>query len=239
MRKTISGMLTVAFCVLAFDASARFVSADPVQAHPKSGQNFNRYWYGNNNPYKFTDPDGRIAYQNGSTIVIPIFYQGPAATPEFIANQVKLANNLRTEDGSRIQIVPLTKNAYPAGNVMDVSPKQNSLTPKGEGIIPGFNGSVAHIDSRRSDAAGATLHDSLHFIPALGNPQTSDGYLERSNPQTGAREFTGYKSGFGPDQIMANTSGNLLRANETSFINDANNGLGSREDLQKVLDQDK
>lgn len=24
-----------------------------------NGTNFNRYWYGNNNPYKFTDPDGR------------------------------------------------------------------------------------------------------------------------------------------------------------------------------------
>jgi len=28
---------------------------------PKTGENFNRYWYANNNPYKFTDPDGRLA----------------------------------------------------------------------------------------------------------------------------------------------------------------------------------
>lgn len=38
---------------------ARFVSVDPVKPDTNNGQNFNRYHYGNNNPYKFTDPDGR------------------------------------------------------------------------------------------------------------------------------------------------------------------------------------
>jgi RHS repeat-associated protein len=37
----------------------RFLSVDPVTADSAGGTNFNRYWYGNNNPYKFTDPDGR------------------------------------------------------------------------------------------------------------------------------------------------------------------------------------
>lgn len=38
----------------------RFLSVDPVTADPKSGGNFNRYWYANNNPYTNRDPDGRI-----------------------------------------------------------------------------------------------------------------------------------------------------------------------------------
>ncbi|MGR4876191.1 RHS repeat-associated core domain-containing protein [Pseudoxanthomonas sp. LARHCG66] len=38
----------------------RFLSVDPVTADGSSGGNFNRYWYANNNPYKFTDPDGRF-----------------------------------------------------------------------------------------------------------------------------------------------------------------------------------
>ncbi|MBS0193733.1 MAG: RHS repeat-associated core domain-containing protein, partial [Proteobacteria bacterium] len=38
----------------------RFLSADPVQADDKGGD-FNRYWYANDNPYKFTDVDGRTA----------------------------------------------------------------------------------------------------------------------------------------------------------------------------------
>lgn len=38
----------------------RFLSVDPVTAYEKPGMNFNRYWYANNNPYKFMDPDGRF-----------------------------------------------------------------------------------------------------------------------------------------------------------------------------------
>jgi len=37
----------------------RFLSVDPVTAYSSPGANFNRYWYANNNPYKFVDPDGR------------------------------------------------------------------------------------------------------------------------------------------------------------------------------------
>lgn len=37
----------------------RFLSVDPVHLDA-SGGNFNRYWYANNNPYTFVDPDGRF-----------------------------------------------------------------------------------------------------------------------------------------------------------------------------------
>jgi len=37
----------------------RFLSVDPVGVDPASGGNFNRYWYANDNPYRYTDPDGR------------------------------------------------------------------------------------------------------------------------------------------------------------------------------------
>ncbi|UHQ23257.1 RHS repeat-associated core domain-containing protein [Lysobacter sp. 5GHs7-4] len=42
----------------------RFLSVDPVTANSGTGSNFNRYWYGNNNPYRFTDPDGRQSTEN-------------------------------------------------------------------------------------------------------------------------------------------------------------------------------
>ena len=52
------------FC-LSNQAVAKFMSVDPVGAlqHINQGnvQGFNRYAYANNNPYKYTDPDGRIA----------------------------------------------------------------------------------------------------------------------------------------------------------------------------------
>ncbi len=37
----------------------RFLSVDPVTVNSSTGANYNRYWYANNNPYRFTDPDGR------------------------------------------------------------------------------------------------------------------------------------------------------------------------------------
>jgi uncharacterized protein RhaS with RHS repeats len=38
----------------------RFLSVDPVGVDVATGANFNRYWYGNNNPYRYIDPDGRV-----------------------------------------------------------------------------------------------------------------------------------------------------------------------------------
>src|SRR5690606_1822372 len=37
----------------------RFWSVDPVTVD-SAGGNFNRYWYANNNPYRYIDPDGRF-----------------------------------------------------------------------------------------------------------------------------------------------------------------------------------
>lgn len=37
----------------------RFLSADPVVPDVERGVNFSRYWYANDNPYRFVDPDGR------------------------------------------------------------------------------------------------------------------------------------------------------------------------------------
>jgi len=37
----------------------RFLSVDPLDVKQSEGRNFSRYWYGSNNPYRYTDPDGR------------------------------------------------------------------------------------------------------------------------------------------------------------------------------------
>jgi len=48
----------------------RFLSVDPVTAYSNPVGAFNRYWYANNNPYKFTDPDGREVSCAGGTCQI-------------------------------------------------------------------------------------------------------------------------------------------------------------------------
>jgi RHS repeat-associated protein len=44
----------------------RFLSVDPVVAYSNPVDAFNRYWYANNNPYRFADPDGRKIVENGT-----------------------------------------------------------------------------------------------------------------------------------------------------------------------------
>ncbi|ANB16711.1 RHS repeat domain-containing protein [Dokdonella koreensis] len=51
--------------------AGRFLAVDPVAASPGS---FNRYWYANNNPYKYVDPDGRQVEHkslNWRTVYVP------------------------------------------------------------------------------------------------------------------------------------------------------------------------
>ena len=54
--------------------AGRFLSVDPVTTDTKTGSSFNRYVYGNNNPYKFKDPDGRFALP-----LIPLLIEAAAA----------------------------------------------------------------------------------------------------------------------------------------------------------------
>lgn len=42
-------------------AVGRFLSVDPVKVNGKTAVNFNRYWYANDNPIRFIDPDGRYS----------------------------------------------------------------------------------------------------------------------------------------------------------------------------------
>lgn len=44
----------------------RFLSTDPLMSSPADGENFNRYRYANNNPYRYVDPDGRAGCDSGS-----------------------------------------------------------------------------------------------------------------------------------------------------------------------------
>ena len=82
IKSFVAALLALSLLATSGNACARFVSVDPVQTNTDNGENFNRYYYGNNNPYKFTDPDGRLP------VLIPIvagavllFTSGDANSP--------------------------------------------------------------------------------------------------------------------------------------------------------------
>ena len=52
----------------------RFMGVDPEGFNPNSVHSFNRYAYGNNNPYKYVDPDGRnplLIFAIGAAVASP------------------------------------------------------------------------------------------------------------------------------------------------------------------------
>jgi len=58
----------------------RFLSVDPL-VPSNVGGNFNRYWYGNNSPNKYVDPDGRLSRIPGRGCFLIIYCDRAVATP--------------------------------------------------------------------------------------------------------------------------------------------------------------
>jgi uncharacterized protein RhaS with RHS repeats len=55
----------------------QFISIDPVGFSPNNIHSFNRYAYGNNNPYRYIDPDGRSAEDQKPDIKYHHLYPKP------------------------------------------------------------------------------------------------------------------------------------------------------------------
>jgi hypothetical protein len=107
---------------------ARFWSVDPVTVS-SAGGNFNRYWYGSDNPYRFTDPDGRIIKIVGSTEDPEFKNKVVAALDKIMATKTgaELVQKLQRSDHV-FQIVP---GVAGNGNATGVrkSDAQNAKTP--------------------------------------------------------------------------------------------------------------
>lgn len=59
----------------------QFLSVDPVTTYSMPGANFNRYWYANNNPYKFTGPDDRWAWPTPANFNVDTSKRVPNEVP--------------------------------------------------------------------------------------------------------------------------------------------------------------
>jgi RHS repeat-associated protein len=70
--------------------AGRFLSVDPVTTDAKTGEHFNRYAYGNNSPYKYKDPDGRIAETAWDVASLALSVKQFSASPS-VGNAVGVA----------------------------------------------------------------------------------------------------------------------------------------------------
>lgn len=178
------------------NAHARFVSVDPVQADANSGQNFNRYHYANNNPYKFTDPDGRCPMPGSSLCgkTIETIQAQDAAQyrgePTMAGKALGVAIDFSPGVGDAKGIMEAVDNPTP-GNVIGAAV---GLIPVGGDLL---KGAIKHSD----DIAGAA-RAAPDFIVSPGGtafpvPKGATGPTPVINPagkQTGVA-FTGGQGG--------------------------------------------
>jgi RHS repeat-associated protein len=83
-------------------AVGRFVSKDPVGFDEKNVQSFNRYAYGNDNPYRFVDPNGKMGQlvlaAAGATVLLvgaDIYLSDPDRRAAIVASVSQGAANFR------------------------------------------------------------------------------------------------------------------------------------------------
>ncbi|MDR6840430.1 RHS repeat domain-containing protein [Pseudoxanthomonas sacheonensis] len=159
----------------------RFLSVDPVTANSNTGANFNRYWYANNNPYKFVDPDGRCARELGSMICMK--------ARKFEAKDVDLVHTERTaapnggsseayrkiepgtvEHQDELQKLPEDSRGKVAGRVNELGKK---LESRGDGAqVRTFNEMKVGIEVNPSRAHGASYSaKGIYGTGMIINPQ--------------------------------------------------------------------
>lgn len=206
----------------------RFLSVDPVTADGNTGGNFNRYWYANNNSYKFTDPDGRMGYLvdysvQRDALVIPVYFTGSAATPGNIQAIMREFSKLAVDPMANMRLVlqVLDKPGAPGTyNKLDISPGYwKSINGQPLQFGEGVDDNSGHINSSSAGWMKAVVHDILHF------PGMPDGYKDLPGSVTGNRKsqiLPGYTS----KEIMADRAGNNVtkkdadaaRNNQTTVI---------------------
>lgn len=92
-------------------------------------QSFNKYQYYFEKPLKFIDPSGHDALYvedkdtDKTTVVIPVHFTGPSATPGLIAEVISRASQLDTGNPNlTIQVVATDKPIHGVLNTLNLSP---------------------------------------------------------------------------------------------------------------------
>lgn len=207
MRTVLVGLLAAVLGGVAPDASARFLSVDPVQANQRPGQNFNRYWYANNNPYKFTDPDGRdatwITHKDGtSTLVIKVLMTGEGATAP-LASEIESSVESLSFPRSDVKIdVQMVGSRGRGVNQLNLSPGNGGCPDAG--CVNRLGGNRGHVNSEIQDLVKVATHEVLHFAGI------DDAYIEGPRDANGNRT-TAPKPGFDRTNVMAGRSGRTLK----------------------------
>jgi hypothetical protein len=154
-------------------ACAAHASNDPVVANSNTGANFNRYSYANNNPYKFTDPDGReVSYVYGSGVTEQ---SGRQYMISIVMAPTAHGEVRQMEGSSRPYTVVIDNNIEPGYDPNTLTVKLNPslgfrIKSTGEVQSPKVNGAHELSHGAEHDRVG-----DVAFGEALKRPTNQDG----------------------------------------------------------------
>ena len=158
----------------------RFLSVDPVTAYSNPIGAFNRYWYANNNPYRFKDPDGRkCSSADGKDSCT--FDEFKSTKGEIITREAALGGKLSQLLGRGGQVLRAE-----AGMTAKYTAAKAVAARGGEVTIKG-NSSLGIPDQRVS---GETIVSRMETIKTIANagpsPDDRPGYTVQGGvPKTG------------------------------------------------------
>ncbi len=144
----------------------RFMGVDPVRFDEENIHSFNRYAYGNNNPYKFVDPDGREAVTMEDIRIL---------SPEKAANAAQFWADKQVQTGNSAYAIPgaiaalWSTHAEEVGMVLSTA-RGGSLVRFGKG--PETAASLAE-QAAKAEAAGFPHGVSTRLKPKLSNSDSA------------------------------------------------------------------
>lgn len=149
MRNLSLAVLSLALITATGVAEARWLSVDPVKANPSNGQNNNRYYYANNNPYKFVDPDGRVVvYANDAAKRLADETRGNSKVADRLLT--KLENSKNTWN---LDFKSLRANSKPASESNTTYADQSKIHPLADGSANAGSGGTIIVNRNRETVA--------------------------------------------------------------------------------------
>lgn len=162
--------------------SGRFVSTDPILP-TDNGEDFNRYEYANDNPYRYTDPDGRMFGVDdlAGFLIGGLVGMGVTAIENKLADKPITAGDMAGSfvqggiEGVGLVNAPETGGVSAAIVYGGVAGAAGDATKQ---VFDKAGDSTAHIDVKEiatSGALGATIGAVTHGVADTGIPGISSG----------------------------------------------------------------
>ncbi|WP_407290129.1 RHS repeat domain-containing protein [Xanthomonas campestris] len=209
----------------------RFLSVDPVAADSVLASNFNRYWYANNNPYRFTDPDGRDGRLFWSapdqvTFTVPWTMTG-VPTSNFTAASVnaQIAQDFSgTTMVNGVKVTMTAQGVYQTKggrgvNVVNVVPDTANVTKSGRSETNAIGGKKVTVGAGGADAA-TTLTMSHELGHAGGAGDQYAGGVDANGNKLPANVA-------GPANVMKDLSGQPANSQSLGEIINAKTNVNS------------